>query len=287
VQAYGMISENAIVARRAEAAVLERTGRLVECEQVWRDLVKLTEETPEVPAATAAQQLISFAQFYATTGRADKAEPLLQRAISLAEAANHSEALALATYELAGVLRVLDQKDEAKDYYQRAIRHAKAAWGADDPEVGARVHDLAALYELTGRRVEAVEYYRSALNIFRNSLGPSHHAVGRVLHNLGGLLRDMDRLPEAESMLTRALEIRRAALAAGHPDIARTLWSLGRLRVVQNRPEEARDLFMEALPIFESALGREHSETKRRLAEWQEMSESLAKSIKEDLAHPR
>ncbi len=160
--------------------------------------------------------------------------------------------------ELALLFQARARYAEAEPLLRRALAIAEAIYGPDHPEVAICLNNLALLLEEMNRSGEAEPLYRRALAIGETSLGPDHPDVATRLNNLAVLLRATDRAAEAEPLLRRALAIGEASFGSGHPTVAVRQSNLANLLLKTNRPGEAEPLYHCALAIFEKSLGPDH-----------------------------
>ncbi|WP_300332660.1 tetratricopeptide repeat protein [Accumulibacter sp.] len=150
---------------------------------------------------------------------------------------------------------------EAEPLLRRALAIAEARLGRAHPNVAATLINLGQLLKATDRRSEAEPLMRRALAIDEASLGSEHPTVASDLNNLAQLLKETNRLSEAEPLMWRALAISEASLGTEHPSVARELNNLAALLGEMNRQSEAEPLMRRALRIVCLSLGREHPHT--------------------------
>jgi len=154
---------------------------------------------------------------------------------------------------------------QAEPLLRRALAIAEASYGPEHPEVATALNNLAMLLYATNRLKEAEPLLRRALAIDEASYGPKHPNVARDLNNLATLLKATNRLKEAEPLLRRALAIYEASYGPEHPNVARDLNNLATLLYATNRLKEAEPLLRRALAIDEASYGPEHPNVAIRL----------------------
>jgi len=192
-----------------------------------------------------------------------EAEPLYQRALSIAEKAlgpGHPTT-ATSLNNLALLYRDQSRHAEAEPLYQRALAIDEKAQGPDHPNTATSLNNLAALYYSQGRYGEAEPLFQRALTIREKAQGPDHPDTATSLNNLAEIYRTQGRYGEAEPLFQRALAIYEKALGHDHPDTAVTLYAMALLYHRQGRYGEAEPLFQRALAIREKALGPSHPNT--------------------------
>jgi tetratricopeptide (TPR) repeat protein len=142
-------------------------------------------------------------------GQFSDAQPILERALRIDEAAHGPHHLTLSTRlnNLAVVLRDLGRPAEARPLLERALRIDEATQGADDRAVATRLNNLAVILRDLGKPAEARPLLERALHIDEATYGPDHPAVATRLNNLAVVLRQLGETAEAQPLLERALRI--------------------------------------------------------------------------------
>ena len=188
------------------------------------------------------------------------AEPLLRRALAIAEASYGAEhpTVAIALNNLAQLLKATNRLAEAEPLLRRALALDEANYGTEHPDVARHLNNLAGLLQATNRLAEAEPLMRRALAIDEASYGAEHPTVATRLNNLAGLLQATKRLAEAEPLLRRALALDEASYGAEHPTVATHLNNLAGLLKDTNRLAEAEPLMRRTLAIDEASYGAEH-----------------------------
>jgi len=209
------------------------------------------------PTARLINQLGLLLQMKA---RYAEAEPLLRRALAIAEAGYgpyHLE-VAINLNNLAALLWITNRLSEAEPLYRRALEIFEGSYGPDHPDVAKGFNNLAVLLRSANRPGEAEPLLRQALAISEASYGPDHPEVAIALNNLAALLEETNRLTEAELFYRRALAIAETNYGANHPNVAMPLNNLALVLRVTNRPTEAESLCRRALTIVEKSYGPNH-----------------------------
>src|ERR1700730_14870203 len=85
---------------------------------------------------------------------------------------------------LADILRVEGRYREAEPLFQRALSVAEVAFGPDDLHVSSVLNGWAVLCRYSGRFDEAGRLYRRALAIMEKALGPEHVELATIDHHL-------------------------------------------------------------------------------------------------------
>jgi tetratricopeptide (TPR) repeat protein len=193
--------------------------------------------------------------------RADytQAEPLMRRALAIAEASfGHGPSVAIRLNNLAALLRATNRLSDAEPLMRRALAIDEATFGHNHPSVARDLNNLAGLYDTQGRYGEAESLYQRALAIDEASFGPDHPDVAGKLNNLALLLKATNRFSDAEPLMRRALAIDEVSFGPDHPSVARDLNNLAQLLQITNRFSDAEPLMRRALAIEEASFGHNH-----------------------------
>ena len=119
--------------------------------------------------------------------------------------------------DLGGLFDAKARYSEAEPLMRRALAIAEAIYGPDDPNVAIVLNVLASLLNTTNRYAEAEPLYRRALAITEVSHGPDHPKVAIRLNNLALLLYATNRPAEAEPLFRRAMAISEASYGPDDP----------------------------------------------------------------------
>ena len=251
-------SEVRIAQRLRIAAVLMDLARWKESEEQQRHA--LAEATALANATLVSRASNELAQLLRYTNRLGEAEPLMRRALLIAEAAlgDQHPNVAVCLNNLAMLLQDTNRIEEAEPLMRRALLIAEAALGEQHPNVAVCLNSLARVLQATNRIEEAESLMRRALEIDEATLGEHHPNVAIHLNNLATLLQATNRIEEAEPLMRRALEIDEATLGEHHPNVAIHLNNLAILLQATNRIEEAEPLMRQALEINLAAFGEQH-----------------------------
>ena len=250
--------EERIAQRLRIAAVLMDLARWKECEEQQRNA--LAEARALANATLVARASNNLAGLLQRTNRLGEAEPLVRRALEIAEASfgKHHPIVAICLNNLATLLKDTNRIEEAEALMRRALAIAEAAFGNQHPTAAGYLSNLATLLKDTNRIDEAEPLMRRALEIAEATFGKQHPTVAIRLNNLALLLLDTNRIDEAEPLMRRTLEINIASFGEQHPTVAICLNNLATLLTDTNRIEEAEPLMRRAVEIGEAAFGEQH-----------------------------
>ncbi len=158
---------------------------------------------------------------------------------------------------------------ESEPLLRRALGLAEGTLGLDHPEVASVLSHLGWLARTRGQEVEAVAAYRRALAIRDSSLGPDHPDTLYSAEELAATLFDASEYDEADAMTARALAGREAAGGDDEVGLAGLVSTLAWRRYYVGRYAEAEPLYLRALEMQGRILGPGDpatANTARRLA---------------------
>jgi serine/threonine-protein kinase len=155
-----------------------------------------------------------------------------------------------------GLLRDMDQYEEARTLLENARALADKALGPDSVQGTAVLNSLGLLYASMGRYDDALALNQQVLTTRRRVLGPEHPYLGSTLNNIGLVYYDMGRFSQALDYKEQAVELRRRALGREHFEVAVALFNTSRSLRHLGRYAEAQARMDEALAIWQKTPGR-------------------------------
>ena len=210
---------------------------------------------------TRAEMLLVIGDVYRRLGLYAEAEPLLEKAWELRDAAFEAgdPGVARSARILARLLRDRGEYERAESLLREALAFQRRALAARAPELAAILSELASAISL-GRSdyVEAASLLREAVEIGRSRQEVDPLTLSKYLNNLGTTLDLAGGSAGAEAALREALALKRQHLGAAHPGVATTLGNLGNILAEVQQHEEAEALLRQALAIDRRAFGGDH-----------------------------
>jgi class 3 adenylate cyclase/tetratricopeptide (TPR) repeat protein len=176
----------------------------------------------------------------------DKAEPLIDRALELAEQSGSIVARAAGAQSKGNLLRVRGEYEQAEGWFTKALDLYREA--ADVSEIAWTSRQLGLLAWETGNPAKAEKLFRESIRL----LAPMRErgTLCESQRYLAQLLLDEGRIDEAEKY---ALAARETVSAEDIVSRATTRIALAQVRAAQGRNAEAETLFSEALEIVSGA----------------------------------
>jgi len=162
---------------------------------------------------------------------------------------------------IGAMLNAMGSLDEALPYYEKAVKLAGPAFGAESSEFATFLNNLAELYRAQGKYNEAAPLHDEALAIRKRALGNDHPDVAQSLNNLAALYHAQGSYDAAIPLFKEAMEIDKRALGNDHPAVATALNNLAGLLSAQGDYAGAAEKTKEALDINVRALGSDHPST--------------------------
>jgi tetratricopeptide (TPR) repeat protein len=200
---------------------------------------RVTEELSnhlEVPEARRRCRIAlnNQAAAYRDVGELAGAAATLQICISLLDLADPGDEIdierARVFDNLADVLRLQNQLEEAEAYARKALGLWVGLRGEDDLDVAISLNQLGAILVRRGELAEAREPLERALRLMEAHCGPDHPDVGLALHGVATLELLSGDVPAARALATRALQIGRERLREDHPLVQAALETLALIR---------------------------------------------------------
>jgi serine/threonine-protein kinase len=156
---------------------------------------------------------------------------------------------------VAGISHELGRYDEARRLGERALAHAREAYGPESPQYAKAMDTLGWIVHRSGDVVAAEELRRQTLDLRRRLLPADSLEVAESLVALGLVLRHRARLEEAEALMREALAIRVKRLGPDHLDTANALANLADVLHARGDYAAAAEEHRKVLRIRRQALG--------------------------------
>ena len=189
--------------------------------------------SPALPAT-----LSNLAMVYRDTGEPSKAEPLMRRALALADGPLE---VARLWNNLAGVYETEGRYPESEELYRKSLQARERLLGSEHRDTISSLHHLASVIAWQGRYTDAEPLLRRALEI-----GGSNAAI---LDDLGFVAAHTGRVEEAERCYRTAVESierergeRSRDLLPALANYTALLRDLGRKREAARLEARARDI---------------------------------------------
>ena len=233
---------------------LERHGELAAAEPVLRSAAELREHALGAQDPTVQHAWINLATVLHLTHREPEAEPLLRRALAIAETSGDRVLLAEALNSLSLTLLDLGETARAEPVLRRAISIFVQLEGEGSIEAAKAANNLAMVYAAEHDYAKAEAELLDAIPIYEAALGPIHPELIAPLNNMFTILGAQNRFDEGEAYLRRAL------LIAGHESsegvrVTQLRSNLGSLEAHRGNYAAAAQIFQGVIAEIERMFG--------------------------------
>lgn len=237
----------------------QEQGDLAEAEKLYTRLAGLRQKYLGPEAVDVARALNNLAAVLQASGRPAEADPLVRRALLIAEHAGDERLIAALLNTLGLTLSDQGERARAEPVLRRSQALFLKSAGPDSLEFAKSENNLAMLYSAEGENGRAEAELARALPIYEKCLGSQHPVLATVLNNMFTVLAGQRRFDDAEPYLRRALAIYENT----HREdvrLARMRSSLAALEAYRGNYETARKMLESVIEMEERVLGARHPE---------------------------
>jgi tetratricopeptide (TPR) repeat protein len=239
------------------AYVRGEQGAYDDAERLYRRVLELRERGLGPNSIAVAATLHNLAGIIRLAGRPAEADPLLRRALAIADAAGDERLSATILNTLALTLADTDQKARAEPVLRRCLTVFAKMDGPSSVTVGSMANNLANLYRQAGEFEKAEPLQRRAVEIFEAQLPAGHPLIASGLNNLFSILAQEQRPDDGEPYLRRALEIAEKSAPNGRL-ITLIHANLAALESDRGNYAVAAAIFKDVIAAQERMLGPDH-----------------------------
>ena len=208
-----------------------------------------------------AEMLTVIGRVYQRLEVMDKAEPLLQQALTIGRATfggDHAR-LAQTLNDLGIVRRERDDMAAAQPLLEEALAMRRRLFGNDHKDVAVTLVELARLHVDRGNPAGAEPLLTESLQIRRKVLGEEHRETAVSLSELGLLKWRGGDSAGAEPLFRSSLEISRKTLGNEHANVSTGLNNLALVLADRGDYAGAESLYREALAMRRRIMGEQHA----------------------------
>jgi tetratricopeptide (TPR) repeat protein len=256
------------------AVIRREQGDLDQAEKLIRRAVELREKYAGADSRELAWALNNLGAILHAAGRDAEADPVLRRALLIAETAGDDKLIGPILNGLG--LSLMDQGEAARaePVLRRALAIFEKSSGSDSLEVGRAANNLGMLYCLNREYAKAETELRRALQLYEKHVDPEHPFLAVTLNNLFTILADEKRFDEGEPYLRRALAICEKT-CEGTARLASMHAGLATLEASRGNYQAAAKLLEGAIEVQERMLGPNHPQLAMSLASYSEVLRHL------------
>jgi len=206
-----------------------------------------------------AEILTVLGRLYRRFGAYDRAQQLLEQALTSGEQAFGAEHLRVAQTlnDLGSLLSEKGDYAAAEQTLARALVMRRRLLG-EHADVAVTLVELGRVYQDQGLNQRAEPLEREALAIRRRVLGEEGAETAVSLSGVASVLRLNGDLDGADTLLQQCLALNRRLRGDRHPNTATTLHDLGLIAAARDDRALAESQFRQALDIQRSVLGETH-----------------------------
>jgi len=207
-----------------------------------------------------AQMLTSMGRTYRRLAAYDRAQVLLEQALSIGQRVFGTEDARVAqTLDYLGVV-LADKGDyrEAGRRLEEALRIRRKVLGPEHEDVAVTLAELGRVYQDQGENQRAEPIHREALTIRRQVLGEDHRETAVSESDLASVLRLNGDLAGAETLLQQCLETNRRTRGEDHPNTSTTLHDMALIAATRGEFQSAESLLRRVLATERATLGDRH-----------------------------
>jgi len=210
-----------------------------------------------------ARALQSQAMLLKADGDFAKAEAQLREVIAVLESVSPApvDELRSAKLELAAVLRLRSELDEAAALTQSVLKEYESATPSDDAGTARALLLLGRIRSAEGKLPEAEQHLTRSLALHRRLHGDASVATLEATDSLADALVTLGASDRAEPLLRAFVDGTRRVYGPGHPDVGVALSNLG--NALSDFPEkftEAEKVYLEAIATLRASVDPDHPE---------------------------
>lgn len=178
----------------------------------------------------------------------------------MSEREGHIEMLARLNGSVGVLYDLVENDEEAIQFYERAVTLYERLEGADQLEIADICNNLGFIYRSVGNMDQAESLFLKALEICHREVGDKHEKTAVVFNNLGALYLKSNFGQQAYEMNRMALEARVAALGEDHPETGQSYSNLALSQVQMGDDAAADASFQKGIQIYEKHMKEESHE---------------------------
>jgi tetratricopeptide (TPR) repeat protein len=214
---------------------------------------------PALQNAQSSASLRAMARVYMACGGYKKAQPLLERAMNLAQATNApDDEMCACLIDSAYLYKEQGNLGRAETMCRLGLQLQEKVYRPNHPYVAYTLRILSEIYREQGRYEEAKSALERAMTIMRAVRPDDDQEIAPFKVDKARLLQAAGDLQNAESYYREALEVILRSFGREHLYTAKVQSSLAALYVSQGRYAEAKTLISRALAIHEKVHGPDH-----------------------------
>lgn len=257
-RAFGETHEKTAVVKTLLAKICYLAGRYAEAERLWSAAASVHRArlAPAHPDRIGTE--LALCKLYAMQRRFEQAEALLGSVSDAASQLGDHPYVAETLMTAASLHRMMGSAERAEPLLRKALAMQERSTGIASPATAEVLLDLSSLLVEEGKPAMAEQEAKRALEIFHRTDGADSEAVSRSETRLATALARQGRYKEAQPLFEHALSILERAYPRGHAASGDCYFGLGEVSANSGRSKEASGHYRRAIEILERTLGPTH-----------------------------
>jgi tetratricopeptide (TPR) repeat protein len=213
-----------------------------------------------------AQMLTVMGRVYERLGANDKAQALLEEALTIGRRGPANEALAQTLNDLGVLHKDKGEFPAAVPLLEEALAIRRKLLGTENKDFAVTVSELGRAYTNQGDTERAEPLLEEALSIRRKIFGEDDTETATTENDLALVLRDKGKLSEASALFQQSLAVHQKVFGEEHASVARVMNNLGMVSQDMGDLAGAESWFRRSLAIRRRVLDPKHPDVGRALS---------------------
>jgi len=214
---------------------------------------------PQDKKSPSCKTLRVMARVYMAYGEYAKAQPLAEKALSLAKKSCESDSeLAMCLIDLAILYKNQNKLLDAEKMCELGLKLQKKALYENHPYTAYTLRTLGSIYREQGKYGKAGAALDEAMAIILDSHTENDKALVPFWVDIAALLVAQGDFKEAESYYQRAMTLINSSYGPDHLYTANVLGGVAKLYILQGRYDEAEELIDRTIATQEKIYGHNH-----------------------------
>lgn len=228
--------------------------------EIEKQALNLAEQSVGPDHPDTGQNLNALGTLYSLTKNYKKAEPLLERALTVSEKLSDLKGQKTILDNMAEMYQGMENFPKAEKYFSRSLGVTEQIYGQKHPAVAKVLGELGVICFVQGKLDKAEPLLKRAVAMTEENDGANSDGVGIGLGILGKLYLYKGDFIKAEESLSRALPLRERALGPKSHIVTRMQNDLAGAYSEQGKFDEAIPLLERAIATNEKIYPSNHPE---------------------------
>jgi tetratricopeptide (TPR) repeat protein len=207
----------------------------------------------------SSKTLRSMARVYMSYGEYTKAQPLAEKALTLAKAERTADSeIAMCFIDLAILYNYQGKLVDAEEMCKSGLNLQKKTLYKNHPYLAYTLRTLSSIYYEQGEYSKAKSALDEAVVIMLDIHSADDKAMAPFFVDMAKILVAQDKLEQAESYYKKAMLLINTSYGPNHLYTANVLADIAELYTLQERYAEAEELINRAIAVQEKTYGSNH-----------------------------